>query len=120
MFGLYGQKSDLYGDHGLDAESQAEKSLSHRGMQSCMVGLKYPRQFIYPPTFGLVQFGSKPLKNRSVCDLYLIIRLRVIDKCELVPSVKLDVEVLEGLIIELPTIISDNGMGELYLWMINF
>lgn len=49
------------------------------------------------------------MENSLVCDLHLAIRLRVTDRHKLVPDMKLDAEVLEDLIIELLTIVSDNG-----------
>lgn len=77
-----------------------------------MVGPKCPEQFICLAVFGLVQFGLESFEDSPVHYLYLSIQLGLADKCKVVPNVKLDAEVSKDLIIKLPAIIGDDGMGE--------
>lgn len=62
---------------------------------------KYPEQLICTSTFRLVQLLLVPLKDGLVWDFHLAIHLGMVDRCKLMPNMKLGIEVLKSLVIKL-------------------
>lgn len=53
------------------------------------------------------------MEDGLVCDLYRAIILWVIDGCESVPNVELNIKIFESLVVKLLAIVGDDGMREL-------
>jgi len=77
-----------------------------------VVGPKDTGKFFYPPALGLVQPGSESLEDGLVGHLGLSISLRVSHRGEAMMDIKAGTELLKLSIVELSSIIDDDGVGE--------